>query len=297
MKVIVLIICSLISIPVAVNAEPLWNGRGRIVVSCDGNEHDWDDWAATSMNFAVLASQRLQDKLPLYIYSDHIWGSNQERSNVNGMCAYNHMGESALNGDANFGFNNTRLVCAVDNPEVAYNALRDEINKSSLENPLFIIAAGPMQVVGEGINRASREKRRFVTIISHSKWNNIHSDNPQKNFSWDNHSGWTFDEMVDAFSSSKGGKCKFVKIPDQNYNLQCDRKEFDWLRLSAARSCSYYKHGSWDWLYIRLESCAVKNGTYFDVSDTGMIVFLLTGDDRATPDVIRRLMEMPLYAK
>ena len=27
----------------------------------------------------------------------------------------------------------------------------------------------------------------------------------------------------------------------------------------------------------------------FDVSDTGMIVFLLTGDDRATPDVIEGL--------
>lgn len=240
MKKNVLFFCFLISMQVVVNAEPLWNGKGRIVVSCDGNEHDWDDWAATSMNFAVLASQHLQNKLPLYIYSDHIWGSNQEKSNVKGKCAYNHMRESALNGAANFCFNNTRLVCAVDNPEVAYNALSDEINKSSLENPLFIIAAGPTQVVGEAINRSFREKRCFVTVISHSKWNNIHSDNPQK-YNWDNHSGWTFDEMVNTFSSPKGGKCKFVKIVDQNYNLQRNRKEFDWIRLSAARSCSYYR--------------------------------------------------------
>lgn len=282
---------------IALCTTPLWMGNGRIIVSCDGNEHDWDDWAATAMNLAVLSSQKLQEKVPIYIYSDHIWGSNQERSNVKGMSAYEHMRESALKGAAYFKFNNTRMICAVDNPEVAYEALKEEINKSSKDNPLFIIAAGPMQVVGEALNRSAKDKRKYVTVISHSGWNNNHSDNPQKNLWWDIHTGWTFKEMIDNFSTEDGGKCNFVKIPDQNLNLQRDRKEYDWLRLSPARSCPYYNDGSWDWLYSRLESCAVKKGRFFDVSDTGMILFLLTGNNRATPAILKELLESPLQCQ
>ncbi len=93
--------------------------------------------------------------------------------------------------------------------------MRDEINKSSAENPLIIIAAGPMQVVGEAINRAEKEKRQYVTLISHSQWNNRHADNPSK-AEWDEHSGWTFQEIIDNFSTSKGGNLKCVQILDQN---------------------------------------------------------------------------------
>ena len=72
-----------------------------------------------------------------------------------------------------------------------------------------------MQVVGEAINRADKEKRQFVTLISHSQWNNRHSDNPSK-AEWDEHSGWTFQEIIDNFSTSKRGNLKCVQILDQN---------------------------------------------------------------------------------
>ncbi|MFR9552558.1 MAG: transposase, partial [Rikenellaceae bacterium] len=57
---------------------PLWNGKGRIAISSDGNEHDHDDWAATPLSLALIAAKGLQDKMVLYTYSDHVWGSNQE---------------------------------------------------------------------------------------------------------------------------------------------------------------------------------------------------------------------------
>jgi hypothetical protein len=47
---------------------PLWEGKGRIAISSDGNEQDHDDWAATPLSLALLAAAGLQD---------HIWGSNQ----------------------------------------------------------------------------------------------------------------------------------------------------------------------------------------------------------------------------
>ncbi len=41
----------------------------------------------------------------------------------------------ALGGKEWFGFDKTNFVCAVDNAEVAYRAMRDAMNASSEENP------------------------------------------------------------------------------------------------------------------------------------------------------------------
>ena len=144
---------------------PLWQGKGRIVVSADGNEHDHDDWAATPLSLALLAARGLQDHVPLYIYADHVWGSNHEHPGVNGVTPYEQMRESALTGGRMFGFGRTRFVAAVDDPEIAYEALKDEINRSSAEDPLFIVAAGPVHVIGEAISRARRDQLRFVSGV------------------------------------------------------------------------------------------------------------------------------------
>jgi len=277
---------------------PLWQGKGRIAMSSDGNEHDHDDWAATPLSLALLAASGLQDKMVLYTYSDHIWGSNQGHpTSPSGLNSYEHMRESALGGQKWFGFDNSHFVCAVDNAIVAYNAMRDEINKSSADNPLIIIAAGPMQVVGEAINRADKEKRQFVTLISHSQWNNRHADNPSK-AEWDEHSGWTFQEIIDNFSTSEGGNLKCVQILDQNGGsdylaFNTAKAKFDWIKTSDARNNNLYKPGAWDWLYSRIETCTKNNGENFDPSDAGMVVFMLTGIEKTDPEMAREIMENP----
>ena len=275
---------------------PLWQGKGRIAISSDGNEHDHDDWAATPLSLALLSAAGLQDKLVLYTYSDHIWGSNQEHpTSVSGLNSYIHMRESALGGQKWFGFDNTRFVCAVDNAEVAYNAMRDEINKSSAENPLIIVLAGPMQVVGEALNRSQKSKRQFVTLVSHGLWNDIHADNPSKN-DWDIHSGWTWQEIIDAFSTTEGGGLKTIHILDQNggddyKGLNTDKFRFDWIKTSQARNNKLYRPGAWDWLYTRLETCIKNLGKNFDPSDAGMVVFILTGIEKTDPEMVRKIME------
>jgi hypothetical protein len=284
-----------------VNAQnSVWQGSGRIAISADGNEHDHDDWAATPLSLAMLAASGMQDHLVLYIYSDHVWGSNQNHpASESGLNAYEHMRESALNGGKYFGFDNTGFVCAVDNAEVAYNALRDEINRSTAENPLIIIAAGPVHVIGEAVSRAEKEKRRFVTVISHGRWNEYHADRPIKAW-WDVHSGWTLQEMEDKFSTSEGGSLKCIKIPDQNggddyEGLRTDKFRYDWIKTSPARE--NYKQGSWDWLYTRLETCIKDNGKNFDPSDAGMVVYMLTGIEKTNPDMVREIMENPVRKK
>ncbi len=281
---------------------PLWQGKGRIAISSDGNEHDHDDWAATPLSLALLAASGLQDNLVLYTFSDHVWGSNQDHpTSPSGLNSYEHMRESALGGQKWFGFQNSKFICAVDNAIVAYNALRDEINKSSEENPLFIVAAGPMQVVGEAISRAQMEKRQFVTVISHSEWNNRHSDQHSKQ-EWDVHTGWTFQEIKDNFSTAEGGNLKCVQILDQNGGadylaFNTAKEKFDWIKNSLARSNSNYKPEAWDWLYSRIETCTKNKGQNFDPSDAGMIVFMLTGIEKTDPDMAREIMENPKQKK
>lgn len=281
-----------------VNAQtPLWQGIGRIAISSDGNEHDHDDWAATPLSLALLAASGLQDNLVVYTYSDHIWGSNQDHpTSKSGLTAYEHMRVSALGGQQWFGFDSTNFVCAVDNSEVAYKALCDEINKSSAENPLIIIAAGPMQVVGEAISRADISKLQFVSLISHSGWNDNHSDKPYKAF-WDDHSGWTFKEIQESFSGVDGGNLNCVHIANQNggkgyVGFKAPIERFDWVRTSQAKNNEAYKKGAWEWLYSRLETC-IKKGD-FDPSDAGMVVFMLTGVEETNPDLAKEIMENPI---
>lgn len=276
---------------------PVWQGKGRIAISSDGNEHDHDDWAATPLSLALLAASGIQDKLVLYTYSDHIWGSNQDHpSSKSGLNAYDHMRESALGGQKWFGFDKTKFVCAVDNAEVAYTALRDVINESTATNPLIIIAAGPMQVVGEAINRAEVSKRQFITLISHSDWNNKHSDNPSTKY-WDIHSGWTFKEITDTFSNEAGGNLKWIQISDQNggkdYDgLKAAKEKFDWIKSSKMQKNQAYKKGAWKWLYSRQETCVKKND--FDPSDAGMIIYMLTGIEKTDPSMAKEIMENPV---
>lgn len=293
-----IIILALYLVSSAVQGQiPIWQGKGRIAISSDGNEHDHDDWAATPLSLALLAASGLQDNLVLYTYSDHVWGSNQDHpTSKSGLNSYEHMRESALGGQKWFGFDKTTFVCAVDNAEVAYTTLRDVINASTADNPLIIIAAGPMQVVGEAISRSDVSKRQFVSLISHSNWNNNHSDEPSKKY-WDLHSGWTFKEITETFSNDAGGNLKCIQIADQNGRADYDgfkapMEKFEWIKTSQARNNPAYKPGAWDWLYSQQETCIKEND--FDPSDAGMIVYLLTGIEKTEPEMGRKIMENPV---
>jgi len=275
---------------------PPWQEKGRIVISSDGNEHDHDDWAATPLSLAIIAAKGLQNRLAVYIYSDHIWGSNYEHPGVDGILPYDQMKESALNGAKMFRFNQTRFICAVDHPEIAYEALKQEIDKSDAENPLFIIAAGPVQVIGESISRASRDKRKYVTLISTLNcWNDTHAANP---YPWEKHKGWTMEEIKQHFSNSEGGDLKVISIQNQNPCLMKNWKEYEWLVTAPERNDPYYQKGSWTWLFNRLcmsikPVSGADNYYAVDPSDAGKVVYLFTGIEHTSPQLCYELMRNP----
>lgn len=282
-------------------AEPLWNGKGQILISSDGNAHDEDDWGASALMLALLVSQGMQEALPVYVYCDHIWEGHSDRKGYDGRV---EMIESIEGGRDRFEFADTEFICAYDDPERAYEAVAREIDRSSSRNPLILIAASPMQVLGEGIARANPKKLKYVTLISHGRWNDIHSSKDREKNKSD-HKGWSYEEIVEAFASEKGGGLNCIHIHDQNGRkrdasgkrlfdgLNTNRDRFSWLRTSAARYLPVYKEGSWEWLYSRMEACSKNGGRDFDVSDAGMLVYVLTGSDHTSPEMVKDLMEHP----
>jgi len=295
-KLCLLISLILIQESYSFSQTPLWQNKGRIVISSDGNEHDHDDWAATPLSLAIIAARGLQNKLTIYIYSDHIWGSNYEHPGVNGIKPYDQMKESAINGGKIFRFDKTRFICAADDADLAYEALKQEIDKSTSENPLFIIVAGPVHVIGESISRANKDKRKFVTVISTINcWNDEHADKP---YPWENHTGWTMKEIKENFSNLEGGDLKVVSIQNQNPCLMRNWKEYEWLITAPERNNPYFSSGSWLWLFNRL-CMSIKpvsgNENYYaiDASDAGKVVFLLTGIENTSPQLCYELMKNP----
>lgn len=256
---------------------------GRIVISSDGNEHDHDDWAATPFSLALLAAKGLQNQLTVYTFSDHIWGSNHDKNN-----GKEEMLISALEGKKIFDFKRSDFIEAVADSTKAIQAIVKEINKSSSKNPLTIIAAGPMEVVGSAIAKAKKAKLKYVRIISHSNWNDNHADKPDH---WEQHSGWTWKEIKDRFESS-GLICD--RIIDQNggkdyEGMKAPMAMFDWIKTSPIRNTSEAIKKQLDWLYQRQLTC-VKKGD-FDPSDAGMIIYLLTGKQKTNPEDARVIIE------
>ncbi|MFI3321871.1 MAG: hypothetical protein R3Y50_05040 [Rikenellaceae bacterium] len=290
----------LILLPLTASAQgtDYYQGSGRIAISSDGNKHDNDDMQATMLTLAILAKAELQNSTTLYTYADHIWGS--ERDDLHRMTI------AAETTARRFGFGGTTFIAAVENPEAAYNAMRDEILKSTANDPLFIVAAGPMHVVGTAIERAyakNPESLKNVTVISHSIWNNEHSDKPSgsrityHSDGEEPHEGWCWDEMVESF----GKFANFNLITDQNGTGEVGYKTKDkfsfknWELISWMRD---HNDPNMRWIYqtAKLNPCGP------DFSDAGLVYYLcadldgVRGDDMGNSEKLQKWMGNTIFS-
>ncbi len=263
--------------------------KGRIAMSSDGNAHDPDDWGATVASLGIIAAKNLQDKLTVYTYADHVWSSKEKhRAQIT---------KSAISGGAQFGFDTSRFIAAADNPEMAYAKMKDEIIKSTSKDPLTIIAAGPMQVIGEALRLTKIENSgalKHVRIISHSKSNNQHADRPSK--SEKPHEGWHWEEMKEAFT--KEGVV-FDLILDQNdktnklvgfsSNNAAENGKADWSVWEFLKD--YHKHSVRVNNAIQLIYTQMKASHKADISDAGMLYYLFTGDVHGGPEKLKAVFD------
>jgi hypothetical protein len=230
----------------------------RIAVDVDGNFNDPDDWAATPATLAILARQELQPNLVHYSYN------NSLGSNANDAFMYGTMSSATLKAAEQFGFDRDDFYDLQTSLPEAIANLREQANISTAGNPLYIIAAGPMEFLWRALKDSDPDARGHVTVISHSPWNNNRVWRPSMTHT---------DEDVKALGVN------WVQISDQNrlFHTKTDWSPWRWLRNAAQPRMRH--------IYERMQAASKP-----DISDAGMAYFLVTNDQNGTPAKLKTFM-------
>ena len=148
----------------------------RIAYTADGNAHDQDDWAGTAASLAILSAAGLQGQLVHYDYNDNV----ADHTALFPMSFTQEMRDTVTNAVYYFGYPKNEDVVGATNKCVFYddslfadNAVKhltNEIEKSTTDNPLYIILGGPAEILYRAWTQANHGKD-YVKVISHSQWN------------------------------------------------------------------------------------------------------------------------------
>jgi hypothetical protein len=244
------------------------NFKGRIAFSSDGNYNDEDDWGAFPAAIAILDAFGVTDKL-VHVDYCNILAKNDSRF-------YSEMTESVLGAAKRYNIRRSVLFDCQKDLDGAVASIKNAINASSAENPLYYILAGPMEVPYLGIEKSDPDKRKYVYCISHSRWNDGYTSADRE---LHNHN------KRDVIPSG----INWIQIKDGNPNLAhpggVGRKStpeqwrlYHWLRDSSDPGLR--------WIFTRLQTEGRA-----DISDSTMTYFLLTGDENANLDKFKRLLD------
>jgi len=251
--------------------------KGRIAFSSDGNYNDEDDWGALPVAVAILDAFGVTDKL-VHVDYCNILPKNDPRF-------YSEMVESVLGSAERYNIPLSILFDCQKDLDGAIESIKNAINASSADDPLYYVLAGPMEVPYLGIAKSDPNKRKYVYCISHSGWNDGYTRSDRE---------LHIHNKRDVIPSG----IKWIQCKDGNRNLAHPGgvgkrstpeqwRLYHWLRdASDARL---------KWIFTRLEAEGRA-----DISDSTMTYFLLTGDEDADLGKLRSLLadkKMPRIAK
>jgi hypothetical protein len=265
--------------PAAAAAESAikWPG-GRIAITSDGNAHDKDDIGGTPMSVALLFSAGLSDKLVHLDHSNHLLHEGHSGA-ASKPEMLQEMIESTTGAATRFGHLDSAIIfnCQTQLDAATRNFVRAAL-RSSAADPLWFICAGPMTTANrylEAVKAADPAKLAFIRCISHSANNGKH----------DPVQSWA--RMQREFPSAT-----FLTIANQNIaggeqGLCSPLKHWEWLKDSANPDLR--------WLHSRNRTAKSNEGK-FDVSDAGMVYYVLSGagNQRAGVAEFRALLERPV---
>lgn len=232
----------------------------RIAWSSDGNFHDRDDIGASAMALALLAETGQQSRLVHWDFNSHLGSSNNrwERDMV-----------TATEGTASqFGYNVSGIFRnSQANLGSAVNHLTNKINASTAGNRLCLVGAGPMGVIYRALDASDPAVHSHVTLVSHSDWNNRHDDENNR---------WNLADIRDDFP-----QVRYQRIPDQNDGLGAGGGEakWAWMANSSDQRLRY--------VHNVVNNIMNKKG---DVSDAGMMYYLITGETRGDAAKLRTFL-------
>jgi hypothetical protein len=224
---------------------------GRVGASNDGNQHDPDDIGSAAWEVGIYFKAGAQ-----YVhhdYADHL-GNNDPVMEA-------RIHHSVIGAAQRF-YNDTTM-CFNDQTNLsgAIANIAKQINASSATDNFFLICCGPMEVPWRGIMASDSMKRKYCVCVSHSGWNDTHSDTPEMTHRWTD-------------IQKTGVNC--IHITDQNINLQVnDLARWAWAKNSSDPNTRF------------LDSVRVGG----DISDAGMAFFVVTGmgDQLGTPEKLNLL--------
>ncbi len=242
--------------------------KGRIAFSSDGNYNDEDDWGAFPAAIAILDSFGVVDKL-VHVDYCNILAKNDPRF-------HKEMSESVLGSAERYNIPHSILFDCQTDLDRAIESIKNAINASSADNPLYYVLAGPMEVPFRGIEKSDPDKRKYVYCISHSRWNDGYTGSDQELHTHNKR---------DVIPSG----INWIQIKDGNQNLAhpagVGRKStpeqwrlYHWLRDSSDPALR--------WIFTRLQAEGRA-----DISDSTMTYFLLTGDENADLGKLKSLLD------
>ena len=242
--------------------------KGRIAFSSDGNYNDEDDWGAFPVAAAMLDAFGVTGKLVHVDYSN-ILAENDPRF-------YKEMAESVLGSVERYNIDRSILFDCQKDLDGAVESIKNAIDASSADDPLYYVLAGPMEVPYLGIEKSDPVKRKYVYCISHSRWNDGYTSSDR---ALHNHS------KRDVIPSG----INWIQVKDGNQNLAhsggVGRKStpeqwrlYHWMRDSSDARLK--------WIFTRLEA-----ELRADISDSTMTYFLLTGDEDADLAKLKSLLD------
>ena len=244
------------------------NFKGRIAFSSDGNYNDEDDWGAFPVAVAMLDAFGVADKL-VHVDYCNILPKNDPRF-------HKEMTESVLGAADRYNIPRSILFDATKDLGGAIDSIKDAINASAADDPLYYVLAGPMEVPFRGIEKSDPDKRKYVYCISHSGWNDGYTSDDQELHTHNKRdvipSGINWIQCKDGNRNlaHPGGVGK-RSTPEQ-WSL------YHWMRDSSDPRLK--------WIFTRLQAEGRA-----DISDSTMTYFLLTGDEDADLAKLKVLLD------
>src|SRR6185369_14345364 len=100
--------------------------------------NDPDDWAASPLTLAILAEAGVKDRLVHFDYNSILTSSDPEYE-------VKHT-DGVLGAAKNYGFEQSLFHDCRKDLDAAVASIAKAVNNSTVENPLYFIIAGPMEV-------------------------------------------------------------------------------------------------------------------------------------------------------
>ncbi len=228
---------------------------GRIAIVADGNSPDPDDLGGTAVSLALLKATGFENRLVHYSHSCDL--VRVDRISERAEKERHAMMQTVCDVTARRwgGFDDITFFDAKWQQEQTVNDLRDAINASSQNDPLWIVEAGEPDIIGYALQASKKSKHKYVKVVTHHPAN----DDAGDFFSWQDILDFGIEE---------------IRIPDQNTHLKVALPEWDWAKNHTDPRIQ------WVWLQGKIaevdDVVKFQKGKW-DCSDAGMVLYWLTG--------------------